>query len=71
MGQQEVYDLLKEHRKQWLMARDVTKLLNITFNNATCNLKRLRNAGVIISKMVVRTVQPAGKREVYVYKYRK
>ena len=72
MGQQEVYDLLKKYRKQWFNAREIAGLLNISFNNITSNLKRLKQADVIMCKTVVRAVKTNGEsRQVYVYKYRK
>lgn len=71
MGQQEVYDLLKKHKEQWLSAGEVAKLLNSSFNNVTSNLRRLRNADVIMCKTVLKSIEPAGKRPIYIYRYKK
>jgi len=71
MGQQKVYDLLKKYGKRWFNAREITRLLNTSFNNATCNLKRLRNADVIMCKTITKIIKPAGRRNIYIYKYKK
>lgn len=71
MTQQEVYNLLKKYRNKWLSTKEITKLQNNSFNTVGSNLKRLREAGVIMCKTVLRIVEPAGERPVYVYKYKR
>ena len=71
MGQQEVYDFLKKYRKQWFNAREIAELLNRSFGTVTCNLKRLRNADVIMCKTVNMVVKPAGKKPIYLYRYKR
>ncbi len=71
MGQQEVYNLLKKYSKRCLNAREIAKLLNVSFNTVVANLKRLRKAGLILFKKAYQIVEPAGKRVVYQYKFKK
>ena len=71
MGQQEVYDLLKKYSKKWLNAREIAKLLDASFNTVVGNLKRLRKAGFVLVKKAYQVVEPAGKRLVYMYKFKK
>ena len=71
MGQQEVYDLLRRYRKKWLNAREIAKLLDASFNTVVGNLKRLRKAGIVLFKKAYQVVKPAGKRVVYLYKFKK
>ena len=53
MGQQEVYDLLKKYRKDWLNARQIAKLLDASFNTVVGNLKRLRKAGFVLVRKII------------------
>lgn len=71
MGQQEVYDLLKKYRKKWFNARDIARLLDASFNTVVGNLKRLRKAGIVVFKKAYQVVEPAGKRLVYLYRFKK
>jgi Mn-dependent DtxR family transcriptional regulator len=71
MGQQEVYDLLRKYRTKWFNARDIAKLLDASFNTVVGNLKRLRKAGIVVFKKAYQVVEPAGKRLVYLYKFKK
>ncbi|MBW2989350.1 HTH domain-containing protein [Candidatus Woesearchaeota archaeon] len=71
MGQQEVYDLLKKYQKRWLNARDIAKLLDASFNTVVGNLKRLRKAGFVLVKKAYQVVEPAGRRLVYLYRFKK
>jgi len=71
MGQQDVYDLLRKYRNKWLNAREIAKLLDASFNTVVGNLKRLRKAGIVIFKKAYQVVEPAGKRLVYLYKFKK
>ncbi|MEA2035945.1 MAG: hypothetical protein U9O94_00445 [Nanoarchaeota archaeon] len=71
MGQQEVYDLLKKYSRRWLNARDIAKLLDASFNTVVGNLKRLRKTGIILFKKAYQVVEPAGKRVVYLYKFKR
>ncbi len=71
MGQQEVYDLLKKYKDKWLNAREIANLLGASFNTVVGNLKRLRKAGIILFKKAYQIVEPAGRRVVYLYKFKK
>ena len=71
MGQQDVYDLLKKYKDKWLNAREIAKLLDASFNTIVGNLKRLRKAGFVLVRKAYQIVEPAGKRLVYLYKFKK
>ncbi|HZX44638.1 MAG TPA: hypothetical protein VFF28_03050 [Candidatus Nanoarchaeia archaeon] len=71
MGQQEVYDLLKRYQSKWLNAREISKLLDASFNTVVGNLKRLRKAGFVLVRKAYQVVEPAGRRLVYLYKFKK
>ena len=71
MGQQEVYDILKRYQSKWLNAREISKLLDASFNTVVGNLKRLRKAGFVLVRKAYQVVEPAGRRLVYLYKFKK
>jgi|TARA_B100001971_G_C18156845_1_gene519049 Mn-dependent DtxR family transcriptional regulator len=71
MGQQDVYDLLKKYKSKWLNAREIANLLDASFNTVVGNLKRLRKAGIVVFKKAYQVVEPAGRRIVYLYRYKK
>jgi predicted transcriptional regulator len=70
MSQQDVYDLLKKYRNKWFDSREIAKRLNASFNTVVSNLMRLRKAGMIAYKTAVKIIKPAGKKIVYMYKYK-
>ena len=71
MGQQEIYDLLKRKKNKWLNAREIARLLNSSFNTVVGNLKRLRKAGMVLFKKTYHVIEPAGRRVIYMYKFKK
>lgn len=71
MGQQEIYDLLKRRKNKWLNAREIASLLNSSFNTVVGNLKRLRKAGMVLFKKTYQIIDPAGRRVIYMYKFKK
>tara|TARA_Y100000310_G_C20645844_1_gene796524 strand:- start:1708 stop:1896 length:189 start_codon:yes stop_codon:yes gene_type:complete len=42
MGQQEVYNFLKENRKKWFTSKDISKKLIVSMGSVTNCLKKLR-----------------------------
>ena len=42
MGQQEVYDFLKQHKSGWFTARDISTEIGTSIGSVTMCLKRLR-----------------------------
>lgn len=68
MGQQEVYNFLKEHPNDWFTSRDINKGINISVGSVTVSLKRLREKNEVQYK-------PAGKGyeriKQYLYKFKK
>lgn len=71
MGQQEIYNLLEKYRNKWFSAREIARFLNTSLNSSEANLRRLREAGIVMCKTVVRVIKPAGERPLYIYKYKK
>lgn len=71
MGQQDVYDYLKENKTAWLSARDIAEGLNASLGSVTNNLKKLRESKQIYFRMNDRTIKPAGKKKIYEYKFKR
>ena len=69
MGQQEVYDLLKKHRKKWLSTKEIIDKLRLSSGSVTASLKKLRKAGMVDYKLA-KLSKESGKRKVYVHKFR-
>jgi len=67
MGQQEVYDLLKRHRKKWLSTREVADKLKISSGSVTMSLKKLRKTKLVDYKLA-RTLTNRPDRRGYVYR---
>ena len=42
MGQQEVFQFLKEHKGKWFTSKDIASNLNVSVGSVTNNLKKLR-----------------------------
>ena len=71
MSQQEVLDILKKYSDQWFDSRQISNLLDASFKTVVSNLMRLRKAGIILYKETLKIISPAGKKKVYIYKYKK
>ena len=71
MGQQEVLDVLKKYSDQWFDSREISEMLDASFKTVVSNLKRLRKAGIVMYKETMKIISPAGKKRVYIYKYKK
>ena len=66
MGQQEVYDILKKYRKEWLSARDIAFKLKSSSGSVINSLKKLRESRTIDFKLEKRIAN----RKIYVYGFR-
>lgn len=64
MGQQEVYDYLREHPSSWVSSHELANHLGISIGSITMSLKKLRKAGMIRFKRT-------GLRNAYVYSFKK
>tara|TARA_Y100000310_G_scaffold276920_1_gene294414 strand:+ start:346 stop:540 length:195 start_codon:yes stop_codon:yes gene_type:complete len=42
MGQQEVYNFLKENKKKWFTSKEISKKLKVSIGSVTNCLKKLR-----------------------------
>ena len=71
MGQQDVYDFLKNNRTKWMSARDIAQGLKASLGSVTNNLKKLRESKQIFFRMNDRTIKPAGKKKIYEYKFKR
>ena len=67
MGQQEVYDLLKRHRKKWFSTKEIAGKLKISSGSVTNSLKKLRDGRIIDFKLEKRITN----RNIYVYRFKK
>ena len=47
MGQQEIYDLLKENKTKWLNSKEITEILDISIGSVTNSLRKLRETGAV------------------------
>ena len=63
MGQQEVYDFLKENRNNWFTSKDITKKLSISLGSVTMSLKKLRQSGILHHRST-------GERHSYEYRFK-
>jgi predicted transcriptional regulator len=68
MGQQDVYNLLKNHPNEWFTSRDISKEINISVGSVTVCIKRLRESNEVLYKARGKRV---GKRTQYLYKFKK
>jgi len=67
MGQQEVYNFLREHPDEWYTSRDLKELLNISIGSINESLRKLRERKEINFKVSV--VNNKGKPQ-YVYNFK-
>ena len=68
MGQQEVYNFLKAHPKQWFTSKDISKGINISIGSVTLCLKKLRENDEVLYKTIGKK---GGKRPQYSYGFKK
>ena len=63
MGQQEVYNFLKEHKGKWFTSKEISKETGVSIGSVTMSLKKLRKSQLIKYKNT-------GKRNEYHYMYK-
>ena len=68
MGQQDVYDFLKNHPGDWLTSKQISQGINQSVGSVTVCLKKLRNRNEIHYKQ---SEKRKGKRNQYLYKFKK
>lgn len=61
MGQQEIYDFLKNNKGHWFTSRILSKRLGISIGSVTMSLKKLRKTNIIEFKK-------AGPRNTFEYR---
>jgi len=50
MGQQDIYNLLKDHPNEWFTSRDISKGIKTSVCSATVCLKKLRESNEVLYK---------------------
>lgn len=69
MGQQEVINFLRKHKKGWLTARQIAEKLKASYGSVTTNLKKLRQSKQVKFKISTKDPKSQRKRKVFVYRY--
>lgn len=67
MGQQEVYNFLKDHPNDWFTSRDISKGINISVGSVTVSLKRLREKNEVQYKSGGKRYE---RKKQYLYKFK-
>ena len=62
MGQQEVYDFLKENEGEWFTSREISEKLEISIGSVTMSLKKLRKSKLL-------DYENTGKRNMFKYRF--
>jgi len=47
MGQQDVFDFLKEHKSKWFKSTEIAAALDLSMGSVTSNLKKLRKSNSV------------------------
>lgn len=68
MGQQDVYNFLKDRPREWFTSRDISKGTNLSVGSVTVCLKRLRENNEVRYKAIAKIGK---KRAQYLYKFKK
>lgn len=71
MGQEEVYLLLKRNKTRWLSAREIIDKLKKSSGSVITSLQKLRRGKIISFKFGKRPTKPTGRRNVYIYRFKK
>ena len=53
MGQQEVYNFLKEHKGKWFTSKQISHETGVSIGSVTMSLKKLRKSQLIKYKKVI------------------
>ncbi len=64
MGQQEVYDYLKENKSKWYTSKEISYGLDVSIGSVTSCLKKLRQSRAI-------HYRNSGHRNQFEYKYKR
>jgi predicted transcriptional regulator len=67
MGQQEIYNFLKDYPNEWFTSKDISKEINISIGSVTVCLKKLRDHNEIQYKAIG---NKGGKRTQYSYSFK-
>jgi hypothetical protein len=67
MGQQEVYNFLKDHPDEWFTSREISLGINISIGSTTVCLKKLRDNNEVYFKPIGKK---GGKRTQYSYSFK-
>ncbi len=68
MGQQDVYNFLKNYPGKWFTSKDISKGINTSVGSVTVCLKRLRENNEVRYKAIAKEGK---KRAQYLYKFKK
>lgn len=63
MGQQEVYEFLKNNPETWFTSREISDNLNVSIGSVTMNLKKLRKSKLI-------AYRNTGKKNMFQYMFK-
>ena len=63
MGQQDIYDFLKKHPKDWFTSKELSQKLGISIGSVTMSLKKLRESRSVKYQTT--------KRNMYKYMFKK
>lgn len=64
MGQQEIYDFLKDKRAKWFTSRDISAGLDVSIGSVTNCLRKLRESRAVQFK-------ESGHRNQFIYKFKR
>ena len=70
MGQQEVYNFIKQNKNRWMSSRIISKEMNASLGSVTNNLCKLRKSNIIYYRRKDREIKPAGRKRIYEYKFK-
>jgi len=63
MGQQEVYNFLKDNPKQWFTSKQISDAIHVSIGSVTMSLKKLRKSQMVKYKQT-------GKRNEFQYMFK-
>ncbi len=64
MGQQEIYDFLKDKRRDWLTSKEISAGLDVSIGSVTNCLRKLRESGAVQFK-------ESGHRNQFIYRFKR
>lgn len=63
MGQQEVYNFLKDNPKKWFTSKEISDAIDVSIGSVTMSLKKLRKSQMVKYKQT-------GKRNEFQYMFK-